>query len=338
MKKTIGTVLILLGLSGGLLRAAEKTIRVGYFPNITHAQALIGMADGRFQKALGDVRVEPKLFNAGPSAVEALFAGAIDFTYIGPGPAINAYVKSRGAYRIIAGAATGGAALVVRQGAGIGVPADFDGKRLATPQLGNTQDLAARAWLRRSGRKAREKGGTVMVMPVSNPDQLTLFQKKQLDAAWTIEPWVSRLTQEGGGRVLLFESELWKEITGGDYSTAVILASESFLKEKPDLLRKWLEMHREITGWIRAHPDAARKAVNDAIRQATGKALPDRVMDAAFPNVQFTVDPVKASVLQQGQWAFEEGFLGRAQPDFSKLFDLTLLNGVLQARGQKHIP
>lgn len=191
--------------SAVVANGSQITIRVGHFPNITHAQGIIGRANRWFEKALGEgVEVNWKIFNAGPSAIEALFAEQLDLAYIGPNPAINGYIKSKGgALRIIAGAASGGAALVVRADSGINTVKDFNGKRIASPQLGNTQDVALRTWLKENGYQVKEKGGTVQVIPLANPDQLTLFLKKEIDGAWTVEPWVSRLILEGGGRLFL---------------------------------------------------------------------------------------------------------------------------------------
>src|SRR5438445_8174225 len=194
-----------------LAQGGVTVIRVGAFPNITHSQAMIGKANGFFERALGPgVKIDWKTFNAGPAAMEALLAGAIDMTYIGPNPAIQGYVRSNGeALRIIAGATSGGASLVVRSDSGIQKPEDFHGKKVASPQQGNTQDVALRAWLKANGLKPIEKGGDVQIMPMANPDQLTLFQKKELDAAWAPEPWATRLIRDGNGRLFLDERTLW---------------------------------------------------------------------------------------------------------------------------------
>ena len=201
MKRLLAAAFLIAVWTTGSARAESQTtvIRVGAFPNITHPQAMIGKANGWFEKAMGpNVKIEWKTFNAGPSAIEALFAGAIDMTYIGPNPTISGYVRSQGeALRVVAGAACGGASLIVRNDAGINKPEDFHGKRVASPQLGNTQDVALRAWLQTHGMKPVNKGGDVQVLPMANPDQLTLFVKKQLDAAWAPEPWATRLIREG---------------------------------------------------------------------------------------------------------------------------------------------
>ncbi|MBZ5513724.1 MAG: ABC transporter substrate-binding protein, partial [Acidobacteriia bacterium] len=201
----------LLPAPGLLGQSGQVVVRAGHFPNITHSQGVIGQANGWFEKALSPAaRVEWKVFNAGPSAIEALFAGALDLTYIGPNPAITGYVRSQGeALRIVAGATSGGAALVVRTDSGIQKPEDFHGKKVASPQLGNTQDVALREWLLAHGLQSREKGGDVQVIPIANPDQLTLFMKKEIDGAWAPEPWASRLINEAGGRLFLDERTLW---------------------------------------------------------------------------------------------------------------------------------
>src|SRR5947209_10020807 len=190
---------------------AETVIRVGAFPNITHAQAMVGKNNGWFEKAMGpQVKIDWKSFNAGPSAIEALFAGAIDMTYIGPNPAISGYVRSNGeALRIVAGATSGGAALVVRSDSGIQKPEDFHGKKIGSPQMGNTQDVALRAWLKANGMKTTDKGGDVQVIPLANPDQLTLFLKRELDGAGAPDTWATRLIKEGNGRLFLDERDLW---------------------------------------------------------------------------------------------------------------------------------
>jgi len=317
---------------GALAEDSTVTIRAGHFPNITHAQGVIGQASGWFEKALGEnTKVDWKVFNAGPSAIEALFAGQLDLTYIGPNPAINGYVKSKGeALRIVAGAASGGAALVVRADSGINSVKDFDGKKIASPQLGNTQDVALRGWLKDNGYRLKEKGGTVQVIPLANPDQLTLFLKKEIDGAWTVEPWVSRLILEGGGRLFLDERKLWPN---GKFVTTHLIVSTRFLKEHPDLVRKWIATHVELTEWINKNPEEAKKILNEEIKKETGKAIPQKVLDESFKKIDITYDPISSSLFKSARWAFEQGFLGSEQPDLSNIYELTLLNEVLKEKG-----
>lgn len=335
--RSVLTILFLLVAAGrASAQSASVAVRAGYFPNVTHSQALVGRAQGRFEKALGSgAHIEWKVFNAGPSVIEALFAGALDLAYIGPNPAIAGYVRSKGeALRVIAGATSGGAALVVRPGAGIEKPEDFRGKKVATPQLGNTQDVALRAWLQSHNLKTREKGGDVLVIPIANPDQLTLFLKGEIDAAWAPEPWASRLILEANARLFVDERDLWPN---RQFVTAHLIVRTAFLREHPDVVKNWLRAHVELTEWINANPSEARQIVNQQIQKDTGKALSPQVLDQSFSRLQATYDPIRTSLLTSAQRAFDAGFLGREHPDLSGLYDLSLLNEVLQEKKAKPI-
>jgi NitT/TauT family transport system substrate-binding protein len=315
---------------------AQTIVRVGAFPNITHAQAMVGKANGAFQKALGPgVKIEWTSFNAGPSAIEALFAGAIDMTYVGPNPTISGYLRSNGeALRVIAGAASGGAALVVRNDSGINKPEDFHGKRVGSPQLGNTQDVALRAWLKAHGMKPTDKGGDVQVIPLANPDQLTMFLQKQLDASWAPEPWATRLIHEGNAHLFLDERTLWPQ---GQFVVTNLVVSPKFLREHPELVKNWLTAHVELTDWINGHLAEAKKVLNEQIAKETGKALPPAVLDEAFGRLQITYDPLRSSLLASAKSAYEAGFLGKQLPDLSSLYDLGPLNQVLKEKGKQAI-
>jgi len=315
-------------------QSAALAVRVGYFPNLTHSQALIGRATGRFEQALGPgAHVEWKRFNAGPAVIEALFAGALDLAYVGPNPTIAGYVRSRGeAVRVIAGATSGGASLIVRSAAGIAKPEDFHGKRVASPQLGSTQDVALRTWLQAHGLKTREKGGDVQVLPVANPDQLTLFLRGDIDAAWAPEPWASRLIQEANGKLFLDERDLWPN---HQFVSAHLIASTSFLRQHSDLVKKWLAAHVEVTDWTNANLQEAKQVLNQQIHKDTSKALAPRLLDEAFSRLQVTYDPIRASLLTSAQQGYDAGFLGRERPDLSTLYDLSLLNQVLQQKKAK---
>lgn len=314
------------------LNAEERIIRVGYFPNITHSQAIIGIANGEFQKRLGsDIKIDVKIFNAGPSVIEAMFAGELDLAYIGPNPAINGYVKSGGkALRIVAGATSGGAGLVVREDVGINKVEDLHGKRIASPQLGNTQDVALRGWLKDHGFRLKERGGDVQVLPIQNPDQLTLFLKKEIDGAWTVEPWVSRLIIQGKGRLFLDERTLWPN---GDFVTAHIIVSKKFLERYPDLVKKWICAHVDLTIWINNNLSKAKKIINEELARLTGKALAVEVLDEAFTRLKVTYDPIKSSLFTSARWAFEQGFLGKNFPDLSGIYSLDILNEALKEKG-----
>lgn len=324
--------LILMAVSG----LAQTVVRVGAFPNITHAQAMVGKANGAFEKALGSgVKIEWTSFNAGPSAIEALFSGAIDMTYVGPNPTISGYLRSNGeAVRVIAGAASGGAALVVRNDSGINKPEDFHGKKVGSPQLGNTQDVALRAWLKANGMKATDKGGDVQVIPLANPDQLTMFLQKQLDASWAPEPWATRLIHEGNAHLFLDERDLWPQ---RQFVVTNLIVSPKFLREHPDVVKKWLTAHVELTDWINGHLPEAKTILNGQIQKETGKALAPAVLDEAFGRLQITYDPLRSSLTTSAKSAFEAGFLGKQQPDLSSLYELGPLNQVLKEKGKKEI-
>ena len=330
-----GWVLIVLCLFSTALRA-QTTIRVGAFPNITHAQPMIGKANGWFDKAMGsNVKIQWTSFNAGPSAIEALFAGAIDMTYVGPNPAITGYVRSQGeALRVVAGAASGGASLIVRSDSGIQKPEDFHGKKIASPQLGNTQDVALRAWLKAHGMKSQDKGGDVQMVPLANPDQLTLFLKKELDAAWAPEPWATRLIREGNGRLFLDERDLWPH---GQFVTTHLIVSTKFLREHADVVKNWIRAHVELTDWINAQQPEAKRLLNQQIQKETSKALAPPILDEAFGRLQVTYDPVRSSLLTSARSAYDAGFLGRQMPNLTNMYDLSLLNEVLAEKGRKAI-
>ena len=316
---------------------APVVVRIGHFPNITHAQAVVGRNNGWFDKALGpDVRVDWKAFNAGPSAIEALFAGELDIVYVGPNPTINGYIRSHGeALRVIAGSVSGGAALVVRADSGIRNPEDFHGKRVASPQLGNTQDVALRHWLASHNLKLREKGGDVSVLPVANPDQLTLFLQKQLDASWAPEPWASRLIHDANCRLLLDERSLWPN---GKFDITNVVVSTKFLNDHRDLVKRFVKAHVELTEWINRHPDEAKSLANAEIKQETHSALAPEVLNDAYSRIDVTYDPVRSSLLTAAQQAFDLGLLGHERPDLSGLYDLSLLNEVLKEKGLQPIP
>jgi len=334
IRKPIAAIILCCGCTMYAPKAA--TIRVGAYPNITHAQAMVGKANAFFEKAMGpQVKIQWTSFNAGPAAIEALFAGAIDLTYVGPNPAINGYVRSNGAaLRVVAGAASGGAALIVRNNAGINQPQDFHGMRVASPQFGNTQDVALRNWLKKNGLKTNDKGGDVQIVPMANPDQLTLFLKKDLDAAWAPEPWATRLIHEGNGRLFVDERSLWPN---GQFVVGLLVVNTKFLKAHPDLVKNWIRANVDLTDWINAHETEAKKLLNEQILRDTGKSLPATVLDEAFSRMQVTYDPLQAALNSAAQQAFEDGFLGRQMPDLSGLYDLALLNQVLAEKNRKAV-
>ena len=315
------------GRNGGAQAGAR--LRIGHFPNVTHAQALYGRATGSFERAVGRP-IDWTQFNAGPSAVEALFAGAVDASFVGPNPAINGFIKSQGrSFVIVAGAASGGAALVVRADAGISSERDFHGKTVATPQLANTQDVAARLWFAAHGYTTREKGGDLTILPLANPDQLLMFGKRQIDAAWTVEPWVSRLEQEGHGRVFLEEKQLWPD---GKYVTALLVVRREFLAAHRDLVMGLLAAHVEATLALNRDKDAAAALLAAEIRRETTKDLPEAIVRSSLARIELGWDPLPAALAKAAEDAHAIGFL-HDSPSLAGIVDASPLNQVLAARG-----
>jgi len=305
--------------AAGKAPAADKTvIRFGHFPNITHAQALIAhnlsrQGKGWFEQRLGpDVEIQWYTYNAGPSAMEAVFARSIDLTYVGPGPALNAYSKAKGTeIRIIAGSANGGAALVVQPDQNLKAPADFKGKRIATPQLGNTQDISCRAWLISGGLNITQLGGDAQVLPTQNPDQLSLFQAKKLDAVWTVEPWVSRLESEAGGKVIVEEP---------DTATTVLVSSVAFLRDHRDLAKTIAAAQAELTDWITKNPEEAQKLANAELLAETRNAMSPDLITHAWKRIIFTSAMPSKEVGAFVANSLKSGFM-KVAPDLSRLFE-----------------
>jgi NitT/TauT family transport system substrate-binding protein len=323
--------------------AEDRVVRVGFFPNVTHAQALVAhnmarQGKGWFEERLGPgVRIEWFSYNAGPSAMESILARSLDMTYVGPNPALNAHLKSEGKeIRIVCGSCIGGAALVVQPDGRIVEDADFRGKVISTPQLGNTQDVAARAWLLSRGLKITLTGGDAHVVPTANADQLSLFQKGDIDAVWTVEPWVSRLVLEAGAKIYLEERALWPD-TGGRYVTTHLVSSVGFLEEQPELVRKWIEAHIELTTWIHDNPAEARRLVNDELKEITGRTLAPEILDRAWSNLELTWDPVRPSLRKSAADAHRIGFIKEA-PDLSRIYELGSLNAILKSRNMPLVP
>jgi NitT/TauT family transport system substrate-binding protein len=291
-------------------------IRFGHFPNITHAQGVIAhglsrQGKGWFEQRLGpEIEVQWFVYNAGPSAMEAIFAGSLDLTYVGQGPALNAHFKSEGTeIRVVSGAATGGAALVVRPDGSIQKPADLRGRTIATPQLGNTQDISCRAWLKGQGFKVTQLGGDVRVLPVANPDQLGAFQGKQVDAVWTVEPWVTRLERETNGKVFLEDNQV---------QTTWLVSSARFLEQHRDLAKKIVAAHAELTQWIQAHPEQAQQVLAAELKEETRAAIPPEAIAQAWKRIRFTTEVSPRLLKKAVEDGREAGFF-KSFTDTSKL-------------------
>ncbi|MBX7445029.1 MULTISPECIES: ABC transporter substrate-binding protein [unclassified Arthrobacter] len=315
-------------------QAAEPTpaaeLKLGYFGNVTHAAALVGVKKGFLAEALGSTKLSTETFNAGPAAIEALNAGAIDAAYIGPNPAINSFAKSQGqSVRVIAGAAAGGAQLVVKPG--LTSASDLKGKTLASPQLGGTQDVALRAWLASQGYKTSVDGsGDVAINPTDNAQTLKLFQDGKLDGAWLPEPWASRLVLQAGAKVLVDEKDLWDGAgTGkpGEFPTTILIVNQKFAADHPDTVKALLKGNAESVAWLNSAPaDEKAGVINAALQESAGAALPADVLNRALANITFTLDPLAGSYPKLLQDGVEAGTTKKA--DLNGLFDLRALNQV----------
>jgi NitT/TauT family transport system substrate-binding protein len=350
----------------------SDVLRLGYFPNLNHAQVIIGLANGHFQKALSenstssgeeggeDISIEEYVFSAGPSAIEALYAGQIDVAYVGPNPAINGYLASNGeGIRIISGSASGGAVFVVRNDTGIQSASDLGGKKFASPQLGNTQDVALRKYLIQSGYETVENGGNVTVVPVKPSDILTLMLKKEIDGAWVPEPWGARLVKEANGKILVDERDLWPP--DGKFVTTNIIARSDYLKNNPETIRKLINAHIDETIWINdtlqnirnddvngasgykeneSNADLENGGVeafihsfNDGLKRITGNTVPEDELSDALQRLEFTYDPIEQSLFRMADDAYDLGLIGRGtEPDLTNIYDLGLLRQVLKER------
>ncbi len=296
-----------LAASCGAQQPDSTTLRIGHFPNITHAQALVAHAltrqgRGWLEERLGPgIRIEWFVYNAGPSAMEAIFAGSLDATYVGPSPALNAHLKSNGdEIRIIAGAARGGSALLVPADSPLSAPADFRGRTIATPQLGNTQDVSCRSWLASHGFRVTQMGGDVTVLPVANPEMLLMWEAGKLDAAWTVEPWVSILERDMGARIFLEEK---------DAVTTVLAVSAALSSERPQLAAALAAAHAELTRWIAEHPDEARSLLSAELQEETGRTVSEEIVASAWKRLHFTTDIELPPLTQFVEAAKAAGFL-----------------------------
>lgn len=290
------------------------TVRLGYFANLTHAQAVLGVQSGEFERAIAPARLDTKLFNAGPALVEALLAGEIDVAYVGPGPAIAAYGATHGkGLRVISGAAANGVGIVARPGAGIRTLTDLRGKRVATPQMANTQDIAARHYFRTTLNVSDLSG----ILPIPNAEQLGMMQSGQIDAAWVPEPWASRLIVEAQAELIAEEKELWP---GEMFATTLVVATPEFIETHPELVEKLLKVHRDWTARLNGDPAGSLGQLKPALYALTRKSLPAGVLEQAIERVRFTDDPASESIEQMALWSYELSFTKR-RPELSDLID-----------------
>jgi sulfonate transport system substrate-binding protein len=336
----LGVALVANGSAGASTRAqGDTTVRLGYFDNVTHAPALVGLEQDFFEDALRSrATLETSIFNAGPAAVTALLSDSLDATYIGPNPTVSAFQQSEGAVQVIAGAASGGAYLVVRPD--IKKAKDLKGTTIASPQLGNTQDVALRSYLKKKGLDTDTAGGgDVSILPQDNAVTLQAFVDGQIDGAWVPEPWATRLVDEGGGKILVDERDLWP---GGQYVTTDLLVRKAFLQDHPDLVQRLLEGHVKAVAFINDQQTRAEAEadVADRIEADTAKPIPPELVTASFENIVFTNDPIASSLVKSAKSAASLGLPGAValtRADVRALYNLTPLNKVLKKLGQPAI-
>ena len=307
-------------------RGNEGVLRLGIFPNLTHAPGYVALETGILEDVLAPTEVDLTYFNSESNAGNAILSGSIDATYIGPGPATSLYLQSEGKVAIVSGVTSGGASFVVRKGAGIESPDDLVGKRLAVPGVGNTQDVALRSWLHEQGLKANDEGGEVSVAAVDNPELLGLFEAGQLDGAWEPEPYPSLLIAEGLAEPFVEEADLWP---GGDFVTTVLLVNTIFMEANPDVVADLVEANVQAIESIQDDPDATKAAAQAGLIKAGAPSLDQAVVDTAWDKLTFTWDPVAPSLIQGAANAYSLGFLETEPLDMGGIFRLDLLNDVL---------
>ena len=294
-------------------------IRVAFFPSISHAVPIVGIENNIFQENLTEQKIiEVKIFDSGPQVIESLFAKSIDLAYVGPGPIINGFLKSNGQdLKILAGAANGGASFIIQKDSGLDSIENFQGKRIASPQISNTQDVSLRHYLSTHGLEPVEKGGTVFVLNISNPDIYTLFAKGDIDGAWVPEPWATILVEELGGIRLFNESQFWPE---KQFSSVLLIGRTNFIEQNPETVEKWILSNQKTAEWINSNPDKTKMIYNEFMQDYMGKTFSKKIVDESFSNLEITSDPIKNSVLTFAERADSLGYLGRSGYNLDGLF------------------
>ena len=328
-------IAIIVGLSSGQEQSNRDQIRVAFFPSIGHAVPIVGLGNGIFQNGIGEeIKIETKIFDSGPQVIESIFSSSIDVAYVGPGPVINGFLKSDGKdIKILAGAASGGASFIVKSDSELDSIENFAGKRIASPQISNSQDVSLRHYLASNGLKPIEKGGTVFVLNVSKPDIYTLFAKGDIDGAWVSEPWATMLVQELDGVRLFNEEKLWPN---EQFASVLLIARTNYIENNPEIIHNWIKSHEETVLWINSNPDKSKSMFSDFLLGYMGKSLPSEIIDESFSNLTITDDPIKNSVFTFAERADSLGYLGRSGYNLDGIFynvdlkadlELTQLNG-----------
>ena len=299
--------------------ASENKIRIAYFPNIGHTIPIVGMEKGFFKKSLGDdVQIETRVFDSGPQAIESLFANSIDLAYVGPGPAITGFLNSENHnVKILAGAASGGASFIVHPNSKILLASDFAGKKIAAPQIGNTQDVSLRSYLAENGLKPSDKGGSVTIYNIPNPDIYTLFVKGDIDGAWVAEPWATILEIELGGKRLFHEEDLWPN---KEFASVLLIGNVNYVEKHPQVVSNFLKAHHDTAAWINQNQVETRIVFNDFLKSHLGKSLSDDVVDIALSNLAITDNPQNDSIYSFAKKADALGYLGRNGYNLTGIF------------------
>ncbi len=308
----------------------ENKLRIAYFPNIGHAIPIVGMEKGFFEEQIGEqTKIETRVFDSGPQVIESLFADSVDVAYVGPGPAINGFLNSENKnVKILAGAASGGASFIVHPNSEINSVSDFAGKKIAAPQIGNTQDVSLRNYLSENGLRPAEKGGNVVVYNIPNPDIYTLFVKGEVDGAWVAEPWATILETELDGKRLFHEEELWPD---KEFASVLLIGNVDYINENPKIISNFMISHHETVTWINQNPKETRIVFNDFLDSHLGQSLSDEVVDVALSNLMITADPKPNSISSFAEQADSLGYLGRNGYDLSGIFYSFDTNSIVEA-------
>ena len=316
---SIVVIAAVIGLNNISLDNTNDKIRVAFFPSITHVVPIVGIENDIFQENLTQQKIiEPKIFDSGPQVIESLFSNSIDLAYVGPGPIINGFLKSDGRdLKILAGAANGGASFIIQKNSGLDSIDNFHGKRIASPQISNTQDVSLRHYLSTNGLNPVEKGGTVFVLNISNPDIYTLFAKGEIDGAWIPEPWATILVEELDGIRLFNENQFWPE---KQFSSVLLIGRTDFIDNNPEIVRKWIESNDKTVQWINSNPDKAKMIYNHFMQDYMGKTFSKKIIDESFSNLEITSIPIENSVITFAERADLLGYLGRSGYSLDGLF------------------
>ena len=305
----IGLIAVI-GLTQSSLDDSQNKIRVAFFPSIVHVVPIVGMETQTFADNFGgDLNIEIKVFDSGPQVIESIFSNSVDVAYVGPGPVINGFLKSDGKdLKILASAANGGASFIIQKNSGLESIENYSGKRVAAPQISNTQDVSLRHYLAQNGLTPAEKGGDVFVLNIANPDIYTLFAKGDIDGAWVPEPWATMLVEELDGVRLFDENEIWPE---NKFSSVLLIGRSDYIEKNPEIIKSWIDANEKTVQWINKNPDESKNLYNKFMMGHMGKTLPEKIVQESFSKIMITSEPVENSIYTFAERANSLGYLGR---------------------------